>query len=60
MLVVEGYTPPQPVQVALEEAVALARRLVEEGQAPTAACKEAARQTGHRKSQIYTALQEGR
>lgn len=45
---------------ALEEAVALARRLVEEGQAPTAACKEAARQTGHRKSQIYTALQEGR
>ncbi|MBC2872406.1 16S rRNA (cytidine(1402)-2'-O)-methyltransferase [Bittarella massiliensis] len=60
VLVVEGYTPPQPVQVALEEAVALARRLVEEGQAPTAACKEAARQTGHRKSQIYTALQEGR
>ena len=60
VLVVEGYTPPPPAAAPLEEAVDLARSLVAAGQAPTAACKEAARRTGHRKSQIYAALQEGR
>ncbi|MDL2233814.1 16S rRNA (cytidine(1402)-2'-O)-methyltransferase [Ruminococcaceae bacterium OttesenSCG-928-L11] len=56
VLVIEGAAPFQAEQVPLDEAVRLARRLAEEGNSPSAAAKEAAAITGHRKGDLYRAL----
>lgn len=57
-LVLAGAEPPAAEEQAqtLEQAVALALELAENGQAASAACKEAARQTGRGKSEIYQAF----
>ena len=56
VLVIEGAEPPDPPEMTLEEAVDMARQLVEEGMRPTDAAKQVSAQTPFRKSEIYTAL----
>jgi len=56
VLVIEGAEPPAPPEMTLEEAVDIARQLVEEGMRPTDAAKQVSAQTPFRKSEIYTAL----
>ena len=56
VLVIEGAEPPAPPEMTLEEAVDMARQLVEEGMRPTDAAKQVSAQTPFRTSEIYTAL----
>ncbi|MCI6640837.1 MAG: 16S rRNA (cytidine(1402)-2'-O)-methyltransferase [Pygmaiobacter massiliensis] len=53
VLVVEGAQPAAGPSLTLEQAVQLACKLMEEGLAPSAACKQAAAATGFAKSEIY-------
>ena len=55
VLIVEGE-PKQEEQNDIAEAISYAKRLKESGMPTSAAAKEAAKATGFRKSEIYTAL----
>ena len=59
VLVVEGLPRAQAPEPAytLEEAAGLARGLLREGLSPTEAAKQAARETGFKKGEIYRLLQ---
>ncbi|MGN1416193.1 MAG: 16S rRNA (cytidine(1402)-2'-O)-methyltransferase [Oscillospiraceae bacterium] len=55
VLVVEGYVPPEiSEEITLEDAVAQARKFAEQGMKLSEACKEAAKLTGYKKSEIYS------
>lgn len=56
VLVVEGAPEITAPTVTIDQAVALARALVAEGQSVSAASKQAAQQTGFKKSDIYRQL----
>lgn len=56
VLVVEGAPEITAPTVTLEQAIALARSFVAEGQSVSAASKQAAQQTGFKKSDIYRQL----
>jgi 16S rRNA (cytidine1402-2'-O)-methyltransferase len=56
VLVVAGAKPTPPEKPTFAEAVEDARRLMETGMSASAAAREAAKTTGHRKSEIYKAL----
>ena len=59
MLIVEGYTPPAVAEGLTEnDAADIARKLISEGMKPSDACKEAAKQTGFKKSDIYRIINE--
>ena len=61
VLVIEGC--PQGAatpEFTVEEAVSMARGLIEGGTKATEACKEAAKLTGFKKSELYSLLNEGR
>lgn len=60
VLVIAGAEAPAQEDPAytLEDAVDMARELLEEGAAPTEAAKQAAKATGLRKAEIYRALTE--
>mgnify|MGYP004662216655 FL=1 len=59
VLIVEGYTPPAVAEGLTEnDAADIARKLISEGMKPSDACKEAAKQTGFRKSDIYRIINE--
>lgn len=60
VLVIAGAESPAQEDPAytLEDAVDMARELLEEGAAPTEAAKQAAKATGLRKAEIYRALAE--
>lgn len=58
VLVIEGYTPPADPQITLQQAAQLAREKMSQGLPATAACKEITRQTGYKKSQIYSLVAE--
>ena len=57
VLVVTGK-PQQEAAVSLEDAVARAKALLESGLAPSAAAKQAAKETGFKKGELYQALLE--
>ena len=57
MLVVTGK-PQQEAAISLEDAVARAKALLESGLAPSAAAKQAAKETGFKKGELYQALLE--
>ncbi len=59
VVVVEGAEERPPIELTLEQAVKHAARLIEEGMKPSEACKETARETGYKKSEIYSALSKG-
>lgn len=56
VIVIEGSTEPKQKEVSLDEAVALAKGLVENGMAINDAAKEIAKETKHKKGDIYKAL----
>lgn len=56
VLVLEGKNPEDGEQVTLEEALEQVYRLIESGEKPTDACKAVAKETGFRKSELYSAL----
>ena len=59
VLVVSGAEKPRPREkMSLEEACALARERIAEGIKPAEACKEAAKQSGFSKSEIYAKIVE--
>lgn len=56
VLVVEGAPAPQKTELGLEDAVEIARSLVEEGLSSSEAAKQAAAASGVKKGEIYRAL----
>lgn len=56
VIVIEGSTEPKQKEVSLDEAVALAKGLIENGMAINDAAKEIAKETKLKKSDIYKAL----
>ena len=56
VIVIEGSTEPKQKEVSLDEAVALAKRLVENGMPINDAAKEIAKETKLKKGDIYKAL----
>lgn len=59
VIVVEGAQERPPLELTIEQAVKHASRLIDEGMKPSEACKETARETGYKKSEIYSALSKG-
>lgn len=58
VLVIEGYTPQEEDEPTLEDAIIKARKYIEEGMSASFAAKQAAKDTGIKKGDIYKALQE--
>lgn len=58
VLIIEGRTEDEAVSYTLEDAINLAKKLLAEGKPISAAAKEAAAVSGHRKGDIYKALIE--
>ncbi len=56
VIVIEGSTEPKQKEVSLENAVSLAKKLVESGMAINDAAKETAKETKLKKGDIYKAL----
>lgn len=56
VIVIEGSTEPKQKEISLDEAVALAKGLVENGMAINDAAKEIAKETKLKKGDIYKAL----
>ncbi len=56
VIVIEGSTEPKQKEVSLDEAVALAKGLIENGMAINDAAKEIAKETKLKKGDIYKAL----
>lgn len=59
VLIIEGKPEDEKEEVTLEDAKALAEKLVEGGLSKNEAAKEAAKKTGLKKSDIYKSLQNG-
>ncbi len=57
VLVIEGKTAADSEEITLDEAMAQVKRLIDMGEKPTDACKAVAKETGFRKSELYSALQ---
>lgn len=55
-LVIEGAEKPEQDAATLDEAVRIARKRMEDGQSPSEAARQAARETGLKKGDIYKAL----
>lgn len=55
VLVVEGRAGGNDEKLTIEEALAQVRQLVDMGEKPTDACREVAKETGYRKSELYSA-----
>ena len=56
VLVVEGFKKENEPEMTVEEAVLKAKKLMESGMKSTDACKEIAKETGFKKSEIYSRL----
>lgn len=56
VLVLEGKKPSDSDKPTLEEAIGQVRRLIDSGEKPTEACKAVAKETGYKKSELYSAL----
>lgn len=57
VLVVEGFKPDeQSEEISFEAALEQVRKLMSSGMKPSDACKEAAKLTGYKKSELYSAL----
>ena len=56
VLVLAGAPAEAPEPIPLEDALAMAKENLAQGMGPSEAAKQAAKDTGHRKSEIYAAL----
>lgn len=59
VLIIEGKPEEKKTELTLEDATKIAIRLTEEGLSKNEAAKEAAKQTGLKKSDIYKSIQNG-
>lgn len=59
VLIIEGKPEEKKTELTLEDATKIALRLTEEGLSKNEAAKEAAKQTGLKKSAIYKSIQNG-
>lgn len=59
VIVIEGAQKPEKEEMTLAEAAEAARLLIKDGKSQNEAAKQAAKQTGFKKSDIYKALLEG-
>lgn len=59
VLIIEGKPEEEKTELTLEDATKIALRLTEEGLSKNEAAKEAAKQTGLKKSDIYKSIQNG-
>lgn len=57
VLVLEGKTADDGEKLTIDEAMEQVKRLIENGEKPTEACKAVAKETGFKKSELYSALQ---
>ncbi len=57
VLVIEGKKEEEENEITLEDALVLARKYIEEGMGASMAAKQAAKETGIKKGDIYRALQ---
>ena len=57
VLVIEGKTDSQESDISIEQALEQVRKLIGMGEKPTDACKAVAKETGFRKSELYSKLQ---
>lgn len=57
VIVIEGSSGDEGGSVTLEQALEQVQKLIDLGERPTDACKEVAKETGFRKSELYAALQ---
>lgn len=57
VLVVEGYIKPEDPEITAEDAFEEVKALISDGMKPTDACKEIAKKTGFKKSELYSMLQ---
>lgn len=56
VLVLEGKTADDGEKLTLDEAMEQVKRLIDNGEKPTEACKAVAKETGFKKSELYAAL----
>ena len=56
VIVLEGFKKSESCTVDIEQALQQVRKLIEMGEKPTEACKAVAKETGFRKSELYSAL----
>ncbi len=57
VLIVEGYVPPEiNEELTINDAAKQAEKLIADGMKPSDACKEAAKATGFKKSDIYSII----
>lgn len=58
VLVVEGKNTDDSENITIEQALSQVRKLIDMGERPTDACKAVAKETGFKKGELYSALQE--
>lgn len=57
VLVVEGRNADDSENITIEQALSQVKKLIEMGEKPTDACKAVAKETGFKKGELYSALQ---
>lgn len=57
VLVIDGAGQESADKPTIEQAMEQVKRLIESGEKPTDACKAVAKETGYKKSELYSALQ---
>lgn len=57
VLLIDGKSADDGEKITMEQAMEQVRRLIENGEKPTEACKAVAKETGFRKGELYAALQ---
>lgn len=58
VLLIEGKSADEGGKITMEQAMEQVRTLIENGEKPTEACKAVAKETGYRKGELYSALQQ--
>lgn len=57
VLLIDGKSAGQGEKITMEQAMEQVRKLIDNGEKPTEACKAVAKETGYRKGELYSALQ---
>lgn len=60
VLVMEGAADGKSENLSIDEALSIVESLVESGERPVDACKIAAKQSGYKKSELYSAFTQGK
>jgi 16S rRNA (cytidine1402-2'-O)-methyltransferase len=58
VLLLEGRDPSADGEMTIEQAMEQVKKLIDMGEKPTDACKAVAKETGFKKGELYSALQQ--